>query len=149
MSFYNVLCPCTALVPVEAPQIPMRRKLRVCAYVRYFSEDEMKQENQMQDILDACTRRGITVAEQQQEIAKPYKLYRPALCRVLNAARQGRVDVLAVADLSRLSARPWKLRLILWFLNRHNVRLFTTEMELTYNLYYVGLDGKFRIRGYA
>lgn len=127
---------CTALVPVKP------EALGVYLYVRSFTESKKECQRGLQDILADCACRGLTVTAQYAELAKPYKIIRPTLWKLLRASRQGRVKVLVLPELAHLSARPWKLRLILKTLYRHDVRLLTTDMELPYNLYRVGLDGE-------
>jgi putative DNA-invertase from lambdoid prophage Rac len=78
--------------------------LRVVAYVRVSGgPGQGDGERQTHEIADAAARNGWTVVETVREIASGADDGRAGLARVLEVARSGAVDAVAVSEVSRLS----------------------------------------------
>ena len=70
------------------------------------------------------------------------EFWRPALFAMLTAVQQGRVNVVMVQSLDRLSHDIITLYRILRFLQNYGAVLITTETNLQYELYLTGLESR-------
>ena len=70
------------------------------------------------------------------------EFWRPALFAMLTAVQQGRVNVVMVQSLDRLSHDLTTLYRILRFLQNHGAVLITTKTSLKYELYLTGLENR-------
>lgn len=87
-------------------------------------------------------RRGYIIVNSCMEQKYGTEFWRPALFAMLTAVQQGRVNVVMVQSLDRLSHDLTTLYRILRFLQNHGAVLITTKTNLQYELYLTGLENR-------
>lgn len=115
---------------------------KVWAYARSAAPNLPALENQLAEIMHEADRRGYIIINSSMEQKRGDEFWRPALFAMFAAVQQGRVNVVMVESLDRLSHDLTTLHRIMRFLQKHNAVLITTKTNLQYELYLTGLENR-------
>lgn len=115
---------------------------KVWAYARSAAPNLPALENQLAEVMREADRRGYIIINSSMEQKRGDEFWRPGLFAMLAAVQQGRVNVIMVESLDRLSHDLITLYRILRFLQKHSAVLITTKTNLQYELYLTGLENK-------
>ena len=115
---------------------------KVWAYARSAAPNLPALENQLAEIMREADRRGYIIINSSMEQKRGDEFWRPALFAMLAAVQQGRVNVVMLESLDRLSHDLTTLYRILRFLQKHGAVLITTKTNLQYELYLTGLESR-------
>lgn len=115
---------------------------KVWAYARSAAPNLLALENQLAEIMREADRRGYIIINSSMEQKRGDEFWRPALFAMFAAVQQGRVNVVMVESLDRLSHDLTTLHRIMRFLQKHNAVLITTKTNLQYELYLTGLENR-------
>ena len=113
---------------------------KVWAFARSAAPNLPALEDQLADVMREADRRGYINSCMEQKYGTEF--WRPALFAMLTAVQQGRVNVVMVQSLDRLSHDLTTLYRILRFLQNHGAVLITTKTNLRYELYLTGLENR-------
>ena len=115
---------------------------KVWAYARSAMPNLPALENQLAEVMREADRRGYIIINSSMEKKYGDEFWRPGLFAMLAAVHQGRVNVIMVESLDRLSHDLTMLYRILRFLQTHGAVLITTKTNLQYELYLTGLENR-------
>lgn len=115
---------------------------KVWAYARSAAPNLPALENQLAEVMREADRRGHIIINSSMEQKRGDEFWRPGLFAMLAAVQQGRVNVVMVESLDRLSHDLTTLYRILRFLQKHGAVLITTKTNLQYELYLTGLENR-------
>ena len=105
---------------------------KVWAFARSAAPNLPALEDQLADVMREADRRGYIIVNSCMEQKYGTEFWRPALFAMLTAVQQGRVNVVMVQSLDRLSHDLTTLYRILRFLQNHGAVLITTKTNLQY-----------------
>lgn len=115
---------------------------KVWAFARSATSNLPVLENQLAEVMREADRRGYIIINSSMEQKRGDEFWRPGLFAMLAAVQQGRVNVVMVESLDRLSHDLTTLYRILRFLQKHGAVLITTKTNLQYELYLMGLENR-------
>ena len=115
---------------------------KVWAFARSAAPNLPALEDQLAEVMREADRRGYIIVNSCMEQKYGTEFWRPALFAMLIAVQQGRVNVVMVQSLDRLSHDLTTLYRILRFLQNHGAVLITTKTDLQYELYLNGLENR-------
>ena len=115
---------------------------KVWAFARSATSKLPVLENQLAEVMREADRRGYIIINSSMEQKRGDEFWRPGLFAMLAAVQQGRVNVVMVESLDRLSHDLTTLYRILRFLQKHGAVLITTKTNLQYELYLTGLENR-------
>ena len=113
---------------------------KVWAFARSAAPNLPALEDQLADVMREADRRGYIIVNSCMEQKYGTEFWRPALFAMLTAVQQGRVNVVMVQSLDRLSHDLTTLYRILRFLQNHGAVLITTKTNLQYEIAYAALS---------
>ena len=119
---------------------------KVWAFGRSATSNLPVLENQLAEVMREADRRGYIIINSSMEQKRGDEFWRPGLFAMLAAVQQGRVNVVMVESLDRLSHDLTTLYRILRFLQKHGAVLITTKTNLQYELYLTGLESRILAR---
>ena len=119
---------------------------KVWAFARSVALNLPALEEQLAEVMREADRRGYIIVNSCMEQKCGTEFWRPDLFAMLTAVQQGRVNVVMVQSLDRLSHDITILYRILRFLQNYGAVLITTETNLQYELYLTGLESRILAR---
>jgi DNA invertase Pin-like site-specific DNA recombinase len=119
---------------------------KVWAFARSAVPNLTALENQLEEVMREADKRGYIIVNSCMEQKYGTEFWRPDLFVMLTAVQQGRVNVVMVQSLDRLSHDITILYRILRFLQNYGAVLITTETNLQYELYLTGLESRILAR---
>lgn len=113
---------------------------RAWLYARTSSGNRAAIEDQLRELTDWAEQKGYSIVGSSFDIASDNTIWRPGLFVLMHAVRHGNVDLVIVANLSRLAIRKNKLCKILQTLQKYRTSIQTSAVQLGYDLHLHGLD---------
>jgi DNA invertase Pin-like site-specific DNA recombinase len=105
--------------------------LKVALYARVStSEDRQDPENQLRRLREFASARGFEVVDEYVDRASGADSNRPALTAMMEAARRGRVDAVAIVRLDRIMRSVINLLRVLEDMESWNVRLLCLDQPI-------------------